>query len=226
MRAFVSLEWVLLKVHAVEKLQASLLHAVWQKTVAQLTCLHLFSHGKEMVSETDFFGLKQWLCVPLTDTQSVLVAGWARVYSSPTKGHVVPQILQPLQGKCVSWLNQQHQAQMIAPPEGWRLIDWFFFFSFHRGSNSSRWIQSEHRLFLPWKWLTTAAAFKCQKAHIIFSNDAARLTDPNGVHVQTATGEDNYHLFPMELSLDFFRSIYIYKNVYLFLRQMWCKKRL
>lgn len=130
MRAFVSLEWVLLKVHAVEKLQASLLHAVWQKTVAQLTCLHLFSHGKEMVSETDFFGLKQWLCVPLTDTQSVLVAGWARVYSSPTKGHVVPQILQPLQGKCVSWLNQQHQAQMIAPPEGWRLIDWFFFFLF------------------------------------------------------------------------------------------------
>lgn len=92
-----------------------------------------FTTGRRWISKISrfFFWLKQWLFVFYTNAQVCFYSA-ERVFtacSRPTKGHVVPQILQPLQGKCVSWLNQQHQAQMIAPPEGWRLIDWFFFFS-------------------------------------------------------------------------------------------------
>lgn len=168
-----------------------------------------FTTGRRWISKKRrfFFWLKQWLFVFYTNAQVCFYSA-ERVFtacSRPTKGHVVPQILQPLQGKCVSWLNQQHQAQMIAPPEGWRLIDWFFFFF--------PWKQ--YQLVNP-KWTQAFPALVmvdrcgCQKAHIIFSNDVARLTDSNCIHVlrkDTATGD--YNLFLMELFLDFAVNIYI-----------------
>lgn len=91
----------------------------------------------------------------------------------------------------------------------WRLeTNWLIFFFFP-------WKQ--YQLVNP-KWTQAFPALVmvdrcgCQKAHIIFSNDVARLTDSNCIHVlrkDTATGD--YNLFLMELFLDFAVNIYIYK---------------